>query len=49
MDGCSALVPALPRWPCPTASEPNVLDGLEVELCRGDATFPRAADKYGEG
>ena len=27
----------------------NVIDGLEVGLCRGDATFPRAADKYGDG
>ena len=32
-----------------TTSRPNVLDGLEVGLCRGDATFPRAADKYGDG
>jgi len=33
----------------PTTSEPNVIDGLEVGLCRGDDTFPRAADKYGDG
>ena len=32
-----------------TTSEDNVIDGLEVGLCRGDATFPRAADKYGDG
>ena len=32
-----------------TTSKPNVLDGLEVGLCRGDATFPRADDKYGDG
>lgn len=32
-----------------TTIEPNVLDGLEAGLCRGDATFPRAADKYGDG
>jgi hypothetical protein len=32
-----------------TTSKPNVLDGLEVGLCRGDDTFPRAADKYGDG
>jgi hypothetical protein len=32
-----------------TTANPNVLDGLEVGLCRGDATFPRAADKYGDG
>jgi hypothetical protein len=33
----------------PTTSAPNVIDGLEVGLCRGDDTFPRAADKYGDG
>ena len=33
----------------PNDSKPNVLDGLEVGLCRGDDTFPRADDKYGDG
>lgn len=32
-----------------TTDDPNVLDGLEVGLCRGDDSFPRADDKYGDG
>jgi len=32
-----------------TTEDPNVLDGLEVGLCRGDDSFPRVDDKYGDG